>query len=112
MAKKYGKIIDFDMSRFPLSKIEEAHIYLYKIKVVKDKRRKGIGSQFMKDLCAYADFEKIPIQLTPNPLDDEINQKRLITFYKRFKFKKIRGVEVMRRAHEKNRIKSVKAELL
>lgn len=112
MMKKYKKIIDFDINRYDKSETEEEHVYLYRLKILKSKRRKGIGTQFMKDLCSYADSERISLRLTPVPLDDEIEQKRLEGFYKKFGFKTLRNCGTMRRLPVKNDCKSVKVELL
>ena len=101
MMKKYGKLIDFDIKRFPESETEEANVYLYRVKVVKNKRRRGLGTQFMGDLCLYADFEKISLRLTPKPLDDEVTQNRLEKFYRRFGFRKMCKSEVMKRLPKK-----------
>ena len=112
MMKKYKKFIDFDINRFPKSKDEEANVYLYRIEVLKSRRRKGIGTQFMKDLCSYADFERIHLRLTPIPLDDEIEQGRLNRFYRKFGFRKLPKCETMRRAPIRCCVGSVKAELV
>jgi predicted GNAT family N-acyltransferase len=112
MMKKYSKLIDFDISLYSKSKEEEEHIYLFRIKIVKNKRRKGIGTQFMNDLCSYANFKNIHIRLTPIALDDEINQKRLEQFYKKFGFKKIYKIDTMRKAPMKSDNKSIKTEIL
>lgn len=111
MAKKYSKIIDFDINRHAKNDTEEEHIYLYRLVINKEERRKGLGTQFMKDLCTYADLENIHLRLTPIPLDDEINKDRLKRFYRNFGFKKMRDCETMKRPPKKPILISLKAEI-
>ena len=112
MTKKYGNKIDFDIERHKKEDDCEEHVYLYRIFIEKNKRRKNIGSQFMRDLCCYADCEKIQIKLTPLPLDDEITQDRLENFYKKFGFQPNKKEGSMIRTPTTPKTKSVKSELL
>ena len=58
--------------------------------IIAKEQNSGEGTKLMKDICEYADKSKKIIILSPS---DEFggNKKRLIEFYKRFKFVENKG---------------------
>lgn len=64
------------------------------IVVPKDKRKQGIGSKVLKEICDYADRNDLRILLTTNTKDDvhgTTSSDRLKKFYKRFGFVENKG---------------------
>ena len=99
---KYKKDICFIINKYEKTKTEIKHLYLNKIQVKLEKRRLGYGTNFMTDLCAYADFLQLPIKLYPMPLGDEIKKMRLNRFYKKFGFEFVgKDHEMMRKCESK-----------
>lgn len=96
LEKKYKKYMEFSL-------VFEKEIILNKIFIKKKYRRIGIGSQFMQDLCKYSDMNEIKISLIPVPLDDEIDEERLMKFYKKFGFKKNKKTDYMYRNPDKTK---------
>ena len=63
----------------------------YDIIVDKDKRKEGLGTQFMTDLCNYADHLGLQIRLSPSADFGATSVTRLKEFYKRFGFVENKG---------------------
>jgi GNAT superfamily N-acetyltransferase len=61
------------------------------IKVDKDKQRTGLGTKFMKSVCAYADNTKQRVALSPTIEFGASSLTRLKKFYKSFGFVDNRG---------------------
>jgi len=63
-------------------------ITLQDLRINKDNRGQGIGSNFMKDLCNYADKTKkdIELNLAEKERGETTSKGRLIEFYKTFGF--------------------------
>jgi GNAT superfamily N-acetyltransferase len=59
-------------------------IVLNKVVVPKEIRSQGIGSEFMRDLIAYADATRKRLALSPSTDFGGSSVSRLINFYKRF----------------------------
>ena len=72
-----------------LSESDKA-LYLGKIFVRAKDRGIGIGSSFMREICAYADRAKKQIALTPSA-DFGGSVTRLKVFYKKFAFVENKG---------------------
>ncbi|MDX9691950.1 MAG: hypothetical protein RBT45_05780, partial [Acholeplasmataceae bacterium] len=70
---------------------KDNYIRLDTIKIKKELRNQGIGTQFMKDLIGYADQENKIIGLTPSDAFGASSVSRLKDFYKRFGFKENKG---------------------
>lgn len=66
-------------------------IQLSQVIVPKDNRSKGVGTEFMNDLIAYADSNGKRITLTPSKDFGASSVARLENFYKRFGFVKNAG---------------------
>ena len=95
--------MDFEVNYHEKTKTDKDYLHLSKIEVGKEDRRRGIGTQFMLDLCKYANYKKLWIRLTPVPLGEEITQKRLDSFYRKFGFKFMSECKTMhRRPKEEN----------
>ena len=63
-------------------------ITLGNLRVPKENRKEGMGSNFMKDICNYADRTKkdIELNLEEKTPGETTSKNRLIDFYKRFGF--------------------------
>jgi len=63
-------------------------IELHSLNVPKDMRKQGIGTNFMTELCGYADRTKkeIHLNLASRESGETTSKNRLIEFYKRFGF--------------------------
>ncbi len=83
LEKKYEKTIEFTLSLDE----DPIHLSLDRLEVFQKKRRQGIGTKFMTDLCAYADYNGYRVELMPVPLSSEIERNRLDGFYHKFGFK-------------------------
>jgi GNAT superfamily N-acetyltransferase len=97
LEKKYSKHIDFNINHHEIGKTTKEFLHLSKLEVCQEKRRRGVGTQFMLDLCMYADHKRFWIRLTPVPLSEEITQKRLDSFYRKFGFKFMSESKTMHR---------------
>ena len=82
LSKKYKKCIIFTIWHRIKKQLDLDHL-----EVDKNLRRKGYGTKFMLDICAYADYYKLSVELTPSPLGKETNKNRLVKFYRRFGFR-------------------------
>jgi len=97
LIRKYSKHVDFYINLHDENKNSREFVHLIKLEVHKEKRRCGIGTQFMSDLCSYANHKKFWIRLSPVPLSEEITQKRLDSFYRKFGFKFMSESKTMHR---------------
>lgn len=70
---------------------KDGAISLSEIKIPKEERKKGIGTQAMQELSAYADRTGQSIVLTPSKDYGATSVKRLEKFYKRFGFASNKG---------------------
>lgn len=63
-------------------------ITLSTLRVPKDKRKQGMGTSFMTELCDYADRtnKQIELNLGDKQAGETTSKNRLIEFYKRFGF--------------------------
>ena len=69
----------------------EKTIKLHVLVVPKELRRRGLGTAYMKDLCAHADKTSRRILLTADTSFGATSKTRLKRFYKRFGFKENKG---------------------
>jgi len=95
--KKYGKLIDFDVCFHERAMMDKEFLHVSKLEVYKEKRRRGVGTQFMLDICRYADYSKLWVRLTPVPMGEEMDQKRLDNFYRKFGFRFMAESKTMHR---------------
>jgi GNAT superfamily N-acetyltransferase len=61
-------------------------LFLSDLYVKEEHRGTGVGSKVMNSITKFADTEKLPIVLIPEPDDDNISPKKLMDFYKKFGF--------------------------
>lgn len=61
-------------------------IFLSDLYIKPEHRGQGIGTKVMNGIIEFADSIKLPIVLVPEPEDDNISQRKLMDFYKRFGF--------------------------
>lgn len=70
---------------------KETYVYLQEMRML-DNFHKGFGTYFMQQLVNLADKRKVTLSLVPKPLPTQdgmkISKQDLITFYKKFNFKK------------------------
>lgn len=62
----------------------------FDIKIDEDKQQ-GLGTEFMEDLCKFADSWNLQIRLSPSVGLGATSVNRLKKFYKRFGFKENKG---------------------
>jgi len=62
------------------------HLRPYEIEVDKANRKQGLGTLFMQDLSAFADFKGLQIRINPSDELGATSRGRLDKFYKRFGF--------------------------
>lgn len=62
-----------------------------RVKVPKEHRRKGIGTELMKEICADADAAKIPLVLEVASYG-EMDNDTLRAWYKKFGFRDVGGI--------------------
>ena len=69
------------------------HIVLDHLRVPSELRGGGLGSEFMKELCDYADSvgKRIELTLAPKAPGETTSRGRLVDFYKGFGFMENRG---------------------
>lgn len=67
------------------------YLKLNSIKVPKERRGEGLGTEFMEDLVRYADQYGLAIFLTPSTDLGASSVSRLRSFYSRFGFKRNQG---------------------
>lgn len=82
--QKYGQDITADISG------STNGLTLDKLIIEKEKRNKGLGSNFLQDLAQYADMNQQPISLTAAG-DFGGNKAKQIALYKRFGFIENKG---------------------
>ncbi|NCP97708.1 hypothetical protein GW796_05635 [archaeon] len=85
--KKYWKNKGVDNSITETKNIIKPNI----IKIDKENRNKGLGTDFMKDLISYADKKEKILTLSPTINFGATSKKRLINFFKRFDFVENKG---------------------
>lgn len=61
-------------------------LFLSDLYVKEEHRGTGVGTKVMNSITKFADTEKLPIVLIPEPDDDNISPKKLMDFYKKFGF--------------------------
>jgi GNAT superfamily N-acetyltransferase len=61
-------------------------LFLSDLYIKPEFRGQGIGTKIMTDIIKFADGLNLPIVLIPEPDEDNMTQKQLITFYKKFGF--------------------------
>lgn len=88
--KKFGANISYSFSLRSSHSGHKKCFALKTLEVAEKKRRMGYGTKFMLDICAYADYNDLRIELLPVPLDKEIELKRLERFYRRFGFRYVK----------------------
>jgi len=80
--------IEFTILEFPTS------IKLSALKIPKELRKQGLGTEFMEELVKYADQKKKLVVLTPSKDFGATSKNRLIKFYKRFGFVENKGRKI------------------
>jgi ribosomal protein S18 acetylase RimI-like enzyme len=66
---------------------EEEYFYLYELFVAKRFRRKGIGSELVRlSLRKAMDLGYNGVKVQPKPLDDDITQEQLVSWYENLGF--------------------------
>lgn len=61
-------------------------LFLSDLYIKEEFRGQGVGSTVMNSITEFADNNNLPITLIPEPDDDNISPKQLISFYKKFGF--------------------------
>lgn len=61
-------------------------LFLSDLYIKEEFRGQGIGTKIMNSIIEFADSNNLPITLIPEPDDDNISPKQLISFYKKFGF--------------------------
>lgn len=69
---------------------DDTRIVLSKVVVPKNQRQAGLGTEFMTEVCEYADATGRRVELSPSP-DFGGSKTRLVEFYKRFGFVENKG---------------------
>lgn len=61
-------------------------LFISDLYIKQEHRGQGIGSKIMSSVTQFADNLKLPIVLIPESDDDNVSNKDLINFYKKFGF--------------------------
>lgn len=86
MSKWKAKGVDSLVSYWNVADV----LTLHKLVVPKEQRGHGLGTEFMKELTAFADSQKLTIVLTPDKVYGG-SVSRLKKFYKEFGFVENKG---------------------
>lgn len=78
---------EYNIKELTISKtISDDDSYITLDKIIMNSKGNGLGSNFMRDLCSWADDHKVIICLTPSDTFGASSTNRLKKFYKRFGF--------------------------
>jgi ribosomal protein S18 acetylase RimI-like enzyme len=61
-------------------------LFLSDLYIKEEFRGQGAGSKVMNSITEFADNNNLPIVLIPEPDDENVSPKQLISFYKKFGF--------------------------
>lgn len=78
---------EYDIKELTISKtLSDNDNYITLDKIIMNNKGNGLGSKFMRDLCYWADDNKVIICLTPSDSFGASSVNRLKKFYKKFGF--------------------------
>ena len=78
---------EYDIKELTISKtLSNNDNYITLDKIIMNNKGNGLGSKFMRDLCYWADDNKVIICLTPSDSFGASSVSRLKKFYKKFGF--------------------------
>lgn len=61
-------------------------LFLSDLYIKEEFRGQGVGSKVMNSIIQFADNNNLPVVLIPEPDDEDVSPKQLISFYKKFGF--------------------------